>query len=93
MPQSNLYVPRHIAGSPFPLAVTAGAAFANVSGAGSVAFGPGLVSGVAGHTLSFSIAARDRFGNDRLSYVRVYGVYLWTYRVSVYARLCVCACM
>ena len=65
VPQLNLYVPRHIPGSPFDFPVIAGAAYANGTGAGSVAFGPGLVSGVAGNVLSFTIASRDKFGNDR----------------------------
>ncbi len=36
-----------------------------VSGAGSIAYGTGLATGTAGTTSYFTIAARDKFGNDR----------------------------
>ena len=69
VPMTALYVPRHIPGSPFDFVVKAGSAAANGTGAGSVAFGPGLVSGTAGRTLSFSVASRDKFGNDRCGWL------------------------
>jgi hypothetical protein len=65
VPMTALYVPRHIPGSPFDFVVKAGPAAANSSGAGSVAFGSGLVAGTAGRMLTFSVASRDKFGNDR----------------------------
>ena len=51
----------HVMGSPFQVSVLAGATNARAS----VASGPGLHTCVAGTPASFSIVARDEFGNQR----------------------------